>query len=135
MTTNFNNENMDEDLKSTIIKTLHDKVKDGDEVFIYDRNVEPLYNIMETDEIFMITIEQLLINEQLDLEPDTFDLNNEEHYNLLLLFINEIEIVKFSYNNVIYFSINDEFLKNIIRDSPDLHEHQIVSKILGPLSS
>ena len=135
MAMNFNNENMDEDLKSTIIKTLHDKVKDGDEVFIYDRNVEPLYNIMETDEIFMITIEQLLINEQLDLEPDTFDLNNEEHYNLLLLFINEIEIVKFSYNNVIYFSINDEFLKNIIRDSPDLHEHQIVSKILGPLSS
>jgi hypothetical protein len=127
---NFNNENIDRQIYGRLIKSLNDKVKDGEEIFIYERNYLPLSNIIETESDFMITLEQLLINEQLDLDPDTFDLNREEDFNLLVSFINELEIVKFSYNNVIYFSINDVFLKNITRDNPNLHEHQIVSKIL-----
>lgn len=132
---NFNNENMDMATSSKIIKVLYDKVNDGDEVFIYDRNHGPLSFIMEIDTNFMVTLEQLLINEQRDLHIETFDLNREDHFNLLLLFINEIEIVKFSYNNIFFFSINDEFLKDVIRYNNSLQEHQIVSKILGPLSS
>lgn len=128
-TMNFNNENMDINMTETIIKILHDSVMDGNQVHITENHFVTLRGIIEIDTVFIISLEQIYINE-IDIDIDEFDLNNHEIFQDFINYLSSLFIIKFYYYGIIFFGLNDIFIRNVLRENNNLHELDLYSRLV-----
>ena len=118
---NFTNENMDQTKYQSILKILYDSVIDGNQLHITENHFVTLRGIIENVDAFIISIEQIYVNE-IDIEPYEFDLNIEEIYEDFVEYLNSLFILKFYFRDQLYFGLNDVFMRNTIREHNNLHE-------------
>ena len=118
---NFTNENMDQTKYQSILKILYDSVIDGNQIHITENHFVTLRGIIENVDAFIISIEQIYVNE-IDIEPYEFDLNIEEIYEDFVEYLNSLFILKFYFRDQLYLGLNDIFMRNTIREQNNLHE-------------
>ena len=118
---NFTNENMDQTKYQSILKILFDSVIDGKQLHVTENHFVTLRSIIENVDEFIISIEQIYVNE-IDIEPYEFDLNIEEIYEDFVEYLNSLFILKFYFRDQLYFGLNDVFMRNTIREHNNLHE-------------
>ena len=118
---NFTNENMDQTKYQSILKILYDSVIDGNQLHITENHFVTLRGIIENVDAFIISIEQIYVNE-IDIEPYEFDLNIEEIYEDFVEYLNSLFILKFYFRDQLYLGLNDIFMRNTIREQNNLHE-------------
>ena len=131
---NFTNENMDQTKYQSILKILYDSVIDGNQIHITENHFVTLRGIIENVDAFIISIEQIYVNE-IDIEPYEFDLNIEEIYEDFVEYLNSLFILKFYFRDQLYLGLNDIFMRNTIREQNNLHEladnFQISQNVIG----
>ena len=131
---NFTNENMDQTKYQSILKILYDSVIDGNQIHITENHFVTLRGIIENVDAFIISIEQIYVNE-IDIEPYEFDLNIEEIYEDFVEYLNSLFILKFYFRDQLYLGLNDVFMRNTIREHNNLHEladnFQISQNVIG----
>jgi len=120
-TMNFTNENMDINMSETIIKILYDSVIDGNQINITENHFVTLRGIIDNIEDFVVIIEQTYINE-IDIEPDEFDLNNHDIFQDFINYLSSLFIIKFYFRDELYLGLNDIFMRNTVRKNNNLHE-------------
>ena len=131
---NFTNENMEKSKYQSILQILYDSVIDGNQIHITENHFVTLRGIIENVDAFIISIEQIYVNE-IDIEPYEFDLNIEEIYEDFVEYLNSLFILKFYFRDQLYLGLNDIFMRNTIIEHNNLHEladnFQISQNVIG----